>query len=1050
MPSCRVCTRDNPAAAQFCMWCGSRLRTTAATGQARRTVTVVFCDVVGSTPMAEEFDTERVRSFMTQFFSEMRSVLERHGGIVEKYIGDAVMAVFGIPTLHEDDALRAVRAAADMRTALAAVNDDLRRTTGMSIATRTGVNTGEVVVGDLGGAESVLGDAVNVAARLQGAATPGGILLGRDTYRLVRDAVEVGEAMSLVLRGKGEAVTAYPLVAVLEPGAGQQRAGAPRLVGREAELRTLNEAYGQAVARRECRIVAVLGDAGIGKSRLAAEFVRGLAGDAIAATGRCLPYGDGITFWPVAEAVWHLAGVDADQPRETAAARVGALLEGAEDGAMLFDRVSTAAGLGGGTPAMHETFWAIRRLIEWVARERPLALTFDDMQWAESAFLDLIDYVARSARDVPVLILCLARNELLEERPEWFTQLPSATTIRIAPLERSDTLTMIDDLVHDGRIDEGLRRRIAEAGDGNPLFVEEIVQMLREDGALDEPAPSRAAIAVPPTIHALMAARLDRLTPDEALAMRAAAVIGKTFSWDAVAELVPEALRLSTGGILQSLVRRQLITPDPSPFVGEDAFRFHHQLIQETAYRETPKAARAELHARFAGWLERTAGEGVGEFEEILGYHQERAAQYLRELARSGPEVERLVDDAHRALAGAGRRALARGDVSAAANLLSRGHEVVSPNDPRRAEIAPDLAEAVMETGDLQHAQGLLAEAATSGDRGLEAHAQVVSLVLREFMEPERRAEEAPQVLEGVIRVFEELGDDLGLARALRLMADIHWTRGRYADVDRLLERAIEHAGKAGAGAEQAASLREYAGSALYGPTPVPDVIERCEWITRASDHRAAEAGALRTRGVAYAMLGRFEEGRELVARSARLLEDLGLRLRAAFVSDAAGAVETLAGDHPAAERALRVGYDTIEEVGERAYLSTVSAMLARAIWAQGRSQEAATFCSLAEETGAEDDITTQVLWRTARARILAGDGRTEEAMGLARAAVTLAERTDDINMQADALVDLGEALGAAGDREASEAALRRAHGLYEAKGNVVSAASTERALGGR
>jgi predicted ATPase/class 3 adenylate cyclase len=1029
------------------MFCGARLRTIAATGQARKTVTIVFCDVVGSTPMAEELDTERVRAIMTRFFAEMQAMLERHGGTVEKYIGDAVMAVFGIPTLHEDDALRAVRAAADMRTALADLNEDLRRTTGMSIATRTGVNTGEVVVGDLGGEESVIGDPVNVAARLQGAASPGGILLGRDTYRLVRDAVRVGEATSLVLKGKGDAVTAYPLIGLLEaPEA--QRAEAPRLVGREAELRTLNEAYQQAVARRECRVVAVVGDAGVGKSRLAAEFVDGLAGDAVTATGRCLSYGDGITFWPVAEAVWHLARIDADQPRDAATAKVAALLEGVEDEAMLLDRVSAAAGLGGGTPAMQETFWAIRRLIEWVARDQPLVLTFDDVQWAESAFLDLLDYVVRSTHEVPVLIVCLARNELLEERPEWLTQLPGATTVRLGPLEHVDTLSLIDDLLHGDRIDGGLRRRIAEAGDGNPLFVEEILQMLRDDGALDERSSDGATLAVPPTIHALLAARLDRLGPDESLVMRAGAVMGKTFYWGAVADLVPEGVRPRVGGILQSLVRRQLIAPDPSPFVGEDAFRFHHLLVQETAYQETPKAARADLHARFAGWLEHAAGERVGEFEEILAYHEERAARYLHELARTGPEVDRLVDGAHRLLAGAGRRALARGDVSAAVNLLSRAHEVVPPDDPRRAEIAPDLAEAVMETGDLQHAEGLLAEARTSGDRGLQAHAQVVSLVLREFIEPERRAEEALEVLQGVTPVFEELGDDLGLARALRLMADVHWTRGRYADVDALLERAIEHASKAGASAEQSAILRQYAGSALYGPTPVTAIIERCDWVSRASDNRAAEAGALRTRGVAYAMQGRFDEGRELVARSARVLEDLGLRLRAAFVSDAAGAVETLAGDHAAAERALRAGYDTIEELGERAYLSTVSAMLAHAIWAQGRADEAAMFCSLAEETGADDDITTQVLWRTARARIVAAGGDGDEGVRLARDAVALAEETDDINMQGDALVDLGDVLAGAGDREASEASFRRARELYVAKGNVVAAASTERSLG--
>ncbi|MEP6476487.1 MAG: adenylate/guanylate cyclase domain-containing protein [Actinomycetota bacterium] len=1030
------------------MWCATPFPYASTAGHARKVVTVVFCDVVGSTPLAEDLEPERVRGVLSRFFEEMRTVLERHGGSVEKYIGDAVMAVFGTPVVHEDDAVRAVRAAADMREALKALNADLERTIGLSIATRTGVNTGEVTLGDAERGPAILGDAVNTAARLQQAAPPGGILLGRDTYRLVRGSVRVGEASSLVLKGKGEAVTAYPLVELTREIAEGPPRARPPLVGRAEELRAIRVVFDEAVRDRACRLLTVVGLAGVGKSRLAAEFAASLGEEAIAVTGRCLPYGDGITFWPVAEIVWHLAGIDTHDPAETARTKLATLLEGSDEERMLFDRVAAATGLESGTAPMQETFWAIRRLLEWVGRRGPLVVTFDDLHRAEPALLDLIDYLLGSCRDVPILLLCLARQDLFEERPDWLVQAPAASTLHLEPLDHVQTDELIEEILHGETIDHGVRGRIAEVGGGNPLFLEEILQMLRDDGALDTPGAGSAAISVPPTIHALLGARLDRLSSDESAVIRAAAVIGNVFWWGAVVDLVSEDLRPRVGSILQNLVRRELIAPDRSAFVGEDAFRFHHLLIQETAYRETPKASRTELHARFARWLERVAGERIGEYEEILAYHLEQAARYHLELGHAGPDVEGLIDRAHARLADAGRRALARGDMAAAANLLDRSHDVLRAGDPRRVSIAPELAEALTETADLARAEALLQPALGTGDRGLEAHAQVVLLMLREFTEPERRSEEALQVLEGVIPVFEELGDDLGLARAWRLLGDVHWNRSSYAEADRAFERAIEHARKADASWEEAASLRQYMGSGLYGPAPVVEVIRRCDGVTRATDSPSVEAGALRTRGVAYAMQGRFDEGRALVSQSARILEDLGLKLRAVFVSDAAGFVETLAGDPAAAERVLRAGYDTIDELGERAYLSTVAAMLAHAICEQGRYEEAEMFCSLAQETGADDDITTQVLWRSARAKVLAAKGEPGEALRLARAAVAMADETDDTNMRADALIVLAGVVEAAGDVAARDDALHRAQELYLAKGNVVSAAIAERALG--
>jgi class 3 adenylate cyclase/tetratricopeptide (TPR) repeat protein len=1055
MPICGSCGQDNPERARFCMTCASPLSGVLSLGMARKTVSIVFCDVVGSTPMGDELDPETVRRVMTRFFEEMRRVLERHGGTVEKYVGDAVMAVFGIPKLHEDDALRAARAAADMRSALTSLNEDLERTAGVSITTRTGVNTGEVFVSGSAAGPAIVGDAVNVAARLQQAAAPGEILLGRATYQLIRDFVTVDEASSLVLKGKRLPVTAYRLIDVGPFGERPKRAE-PAMVGRADEIGRLHAAFQDAVTERACRILTVMGPAGAGKSRLASEFVAGIKEEAVAVEGRCLSYGEGITFWPVAEAVRQLAGIEVDDPLEIARSKLEALLRGAEESGLLFDRVAAATGLIDVTVGMQETFWAIRRLLEQVASQYPLVVILDDLQWAEPALLDLLDYLLRSCRDAPILVLCLARSDLLEERSEWVARLPNATMLHLPPLADDEIGALIDELLQGQDLSGGLRERISNVGSGNPLFVVEMFKMLRDEGALDVrgadgrgPSKEVASSTVPPTIQALVEARLDRLTAEERAVIHGAAVMGKIFSWGAVLELVPDELRPRVGPILQGLVRRELIAPDHSASVGEDAFGFHHLMIQEAAYRQTPKELRADLHVRFAGWLERTAGKRIGENEEILAYHLEQAAHYLMELGPPDARIDALIERASATLSSVGRRALARGDISAATNLLMRGYDLLPNEDPGRLALVPELGQVLMETGEIARAEemvtGAVDRARTDGNRGLEAHLQIVLLLLRESTDPEHRSEEALETLGSVIPVLEELGDDLGLARAYRLLGDVHFARSSYAIADRAFEQAIEHARRAGAEYEAAESLRLYAGSGLFGPAPVDEVMGRCQRIMEvAKGNPTAEAGAIRSMGALNAMRGQIDEGRELVLESARLLEDHGLKMRATFVSEAVAFIETLAGDPAAAERALRAAYDEVARLGDLGYQSTAAALLAHAICAQGRNEEAAEFCRVAEEIGADDDLATQVLWRSAKAKVLAARGEHAEAATLARAAVELAEGTDDTNMCADSLMDLATVLSAAGNSAERVDALRRARELYVRKGNIVSAGVAE------
>jgi class 3 adenylate cyclase len=424
---------------------------------ARKIVTIVFSDVSGSTSLGERLDPEAVRRVMERYFAETRSVLESHGGTVEKFIGDAVMAVFGIPQLHEDDALRAVRAAAEMRGRLADLNEELERDWGVQIAVRTGVNTGEVVAGDAAQGQSfATGDAVNVAARLEQAASPGEILIGDATRRLLREAVRVEAVGPLALKGKADAIDAWRLVEILpDVPAFTPNLDAP-FVGREREFAELEEAFERSAEERVCRLVTVLGPPGIGKSRLGAELRAAVEEAATVLTGRCLPYGEGITFWPLAEIVGELD--------------LGSALRGEAEVDAISRRIEAAVGLAESSGRIEETFWAVRRLFEALARERPLVLVFEDIHWAEPGFLDLIEYLAQWTRDAPVLLVCLARPELLEERPSWTATEPSSVVLVLEPLSERASQVLVADLA-EAQLAERERDRIVEVAEGNPLFL---------------------------------------------------------------------------------------------------------------------------------------------------------------------------------------------------------------------------------------------------------------------------------------------------------------------------------------------------------------------------------------------------------------------------------------------------------------------------------------------------------------------------------------------------------------------------------------------------
>jgi class 3 adenylate cyclase len=1059
MPVCAQCGTDNPDIAKFCLACGAPLAAAAPAQEVRKVVTIVFSDLKGSTAMAERLDSEAVREVMSRYFDGMREELERHGGAVEKYIGDAVMAVFGLPKLHEDDALRAVRAAYGMQRALADLNDELDRLYGVRLANRTGVNTGEVVAGDpSSGQRLVTGDTVNVAARLEQAAGEREVLLGELTYRLVRDAVEVEPVEPLELKGKAERVPAYRLLSVAEMGEGWTRRRDTPMIGRNEELGALVSLFTEAVDERAPRLATVIGDAGVGKSRLHDEFLHLVRGRARILHGRCLSYGEGITFWPLVEAVRDAAAIREDDTPDAALAKLRALAgEGNDEVA---DRVAAAVGLGTEQFSLEELFWGARKLFEALARETPLVVVFDDIHWAEPTFLELIEHLLGETEDAPLLLLCPARHDLLERRPDWADR-ARATRIVLQPLTSADMEVVVDNLLGEAGMAETARQRILSAADGNPLFVEQMLSMLVDTGMLRfeeghwAAASDLADLSVPPTIQALLAARLDGLTVDERSVVEPAAVIGHVFPEPAVEALVPESARAHVHDHLSSVTQKELVRPDLSA-LDEERFRFSHVLIRDAAYNGLLKRARATFHEQFVDWADvvnRERGRET-EYEEILGYHLEQAYRYLSELGPIDEHGRELGRDGARRLASAAERAFERGDSAAAANLFGRAAALLADYDTRRIELLPDLGEALLQAGRFEEAQVVLREAVTAAERpelrSVRAKAILVHLLVQlRTGAPANWRERVERETAEAIAIFEQEKDEAGLTKAWRLLTWAHGTACRYGDAAQAAERAFEHACRAGDTRQQARIATAYPVAALLGPVPVREGIARSEeLVERVSRDRSAEAVVLGQLACLRALEGSFEQARADLARADALLQELGLHAEIASLGMEAWRVEMLAEELDLAERRLRSSYEQLDQMGEKFLLSTVAGLLAQTLYSLGRHGEIDELAVRTQELASEDDLEAQALWRCVRSKVLALQGAYGQAETLVREALSLLEATDASILQYGALLDLAEVQRLAGNGAELQATLRTAREVAERKGSPVLVEAVRRLAG--
>ena len=983
----------------------------------RKLVTIVVAGLAGDG--LDGLDPEARRRVVVAGLETVSAVLERHGAAVERSLGEEVVGVFGIPIANEDDALRAVRAGLDARDAISTANTEIEGSRSVRVEAHVGIEAGEVIADG----QAVVGGALRRAVGLSRSAGPGEVLAGEDAYRLTRHAVLADPSSTDRPYG------ARRLLAVLPDALALPRRLGSALVGRRRELDQLAATVERTFGERKPVVVTLIGEAGVGKSRLAGELISEIAGATTVLVGRCESRGEGLTFGPVREVVRQAL----DDESDTALLR---LLGDDEDREAVAAAVATAIGATRATVRREESFRAFSRFFAAVARKRPLLLVFEDVHWGEGMFLDLVEHIAGRMGRAPVVVLCLARPELLERRPGWATRNPEAARILLQPLSDDESATLLENLSSEVALPARVRTRVVAAAEGNPLFLEQMAAMLAEQ------PHSSDETSLPATIRAVLVARLDRLGPGERAVVERASVVGRDFTLHGLLQLLPDEAGPSARRHLHSLMRKRLVEPRSSPH-DKDSFRFQHALIQDAAYRAVTKELRAELHQRFARWLEQGSESGLSDLHEVVGYHLERAHQYIRDVGPPDEPSRTLAARASRHLESAGYEALDRGDVGAAVGLLERALALAHDEGADGVEIMYRLADAHERVGGRKRGVELrtaaMDAARAAGDRRLELRVRVAQAEARFYRDGD--PEPAEELLAHVVPELVELGDDLALARARCVIGLTAMAAGRHGDALAVLERALEHARRI----DDPLTVDDAAVGIVNvlsdGPTPIPTALERADLFIGDVLGRVGMASIKASRGLMLATQDRLGEARTLHARAREELEEMGIR--PITVLTCAGEAELIAGDAELAERALGEAWDLVA-AGDQA-IPWISERRARALRELGRLDDAQRFIDIAERhlSPAVGELNART--RATRALIRLDRGEREGAVDDALEAERLSEPLDTPPFESpryrgEILLAAARILQSVGRRED---ALRRAvaaAGQFEKKADLVSA----------
>jgi class 3 adenylate cyclase/tetratricopeptide (TPR) repeat protein len=1053
--SCAACGAGTADEDRFCPRCGTPLHAQQS-AEARKKISVLFIDLVGSTELAERLDPEPLRQVLDRYFAACVAAITEHGGAVEKFIGDAVMAAFGTTHVREDDAIRAVRAGAAALAALRELNAELTATHQVALEARAGVYSGDVIAVTMpGGDFRVVGDAVNTAARLQSAAQPGEILIGADTAAMVRAQVGIEPVPPLRLKGKAQPVPAWRVIQPIRAEPDGESRVTP-FVGRADELAELRRALARATARLaggrggQACLMTVLGTPGIGKSRLVREFLATVpAEQATVLSARCRAYGRGLTYAPLAELLrsasggwdWVERALSADPgPGQRAASTLATLMRAPEANPAAGQVPAAAAAEVG----VEEIAWAVRHLIESMATAQPVILVWEDLHWAEPTLLDLIDDIATWLPDTPVLVLCVARGELLEARPSWGGGKPCAMMLELAPLDAEHTAALVSELYAQAEVvahaDDDGPARVAAQCDGNPLFAELMLDVFAEV------APGTQ---VPPTIHALLGARLDQLSPDERQVLEMAAVIGREFTGTEVRMLDARgpAGTAAADMALARLVRRRILRR-----AGTDAFRFDQSLMRDTAYTFTPKARREQWHLRLAEWLatgtalgaaSSRSGTASPEAALTFAYHAEAACLLRRELRPGDRDLPALASAAADALITEGMRALGRKDLPGAMALLERGRDLLPAGDARHTTLALYIGDAAIALGDAGRALAALsaAEGALPGDH----RNAVTCAVQRQIAQLRLGLADREPVAARARAIADQLSgapaDDLGWCRYHQLEAYLNLMAEQAGAADEALHRALRRARAVGSAYEEERLLCAICEVAQWAPVPVSSGLGLCATLTtRFAANRALQVPILVTRARLSALAGDLDAAREALSVAQSHTGDLHLDLADAGAWAASGFVESLAGRPARAVADYRRALAILQATPGRPGARGVEAEVARELLDDGDAGAAEATLDRVETGDAPLEAGVRITVTALRARIASARGEHEAAIRYAEAAGELVAGTDDLCLAGETFLAMAYVLMAAGLASAAAVTAAAALDRYEAKGAALPA----------